>query len=431
MNKLISLLKHPLVVILSAALGGLAGYYDTSFGETARPWGEMYLSALKMSVIPLIFAIISLSVSKFFTQKVKDIHVGKITLTFIAFLVLTSVAGVFSAHMMKPGNIDQEQISDILQATGFTPAKEVGLDEPLGGVSGQNITSFFTDALPNNIFSSLAEGKILQIITFALIFGIAMGIHSRATNSANMSRGLESIQKMLQQIMNTIVTLLPIGIFFLMATQISAVDPHIFNSMIKFVVTAIIMFMSILVLSSIIIWLKSDLGYFRSISALEEAILIVLSTRNSLVGMPSAMEKMKEKLKATPIVIDLATPLGVSLCRYGNTAYFAFITIFISQIYQIPLGANDYLLIVVGCVLAGITTSGVTGILTIPMLALVLDPLGLPLAAVIPLLYAVDPIIDPFRSLSILYTNCAASMWVAGPRKFFAKTSSKMKKTSS
>jgi proton glutamate symport protein len=110
---------------------------------------------------------------------------------------------------------------------------------------------------------------------------------------------------------------------------------------------------------------------------------------------------------------NLVLPLAITLCRFGPIAYFAIATIFVSSLYQSPLGLGDIVVLIVASIFAGMATSGQSGVLTLTMLSIVLSPLGLPLDAVLVLLIAIDPLINPFRTLTIVGTSITVTSFVS------------------
>ncbi|MDC0344900.1 dicarboxylate/amino acid:cation symporter [Alphaproteobacteria bacterium] len=409
-----NIIKSPFAILIGAFAGAYVGYAFPEFGPHAKPWGTLYLSALKMSVVPFIFIAVSLGISSLFMSENKVFSFGKLLSVFGIFLVGSSFVGAISAFFLKPGDLHAEQISKIIKATGFVPAKTITLSEPIELVTSGGFTSFISNALPDNIFGALASGQVLQIISFAVIFGAALGIYHRGIKKP-IPPSFAAIQHILQKIIGAVVSFLPFGIFFLLADQISAVDSAIFSAMIRFLGMAVVMFIILTIISSLLIWQRSGMGYIESVKALQQTLILVLSTSSSLVGMPAAIEALHNKMGMSYKASELSLPLGVSVCRYGTVAYFAFVAVFISQVYQIPLSVNEYIMIITGAVIAGLTTSGLTGIATLPMIGLVLEPIGLPLSAVLALLIAIDPIMDPFRSMTVLYINCASTTFVAKP----------------
>jgi proton glutamate symport protein len=144
------------------------------------------------------------------------------------------------------------------------------------------------------------------------------------------------------------------------------------------------------------------------------ASLLALATRSSATCIPSAIQALTQNLKASVSGTELVMPLGVTMFRFGPAFYYAICTMFIAQMYSRDLALVDYAFIVFASVLASLASAGTTGILTISLVSLVCVPLRLPFEAALVLFIAADTFVDPFRTLAIVYGNCAASVCVTG-----------------
>jgi proton glutamate symport protein len=161
--------------------------------------------------------------------------------------------------------------------------------------------------------------------------------------------------------------------------------------------------------NTLIIWRRSGGTLLSAISRLKEPLIIALGTRNSLATLPSAINAVHEKLGFEKTGTQLILPLATLIGRFGNVLYFALAAMFVAQLYDAPLGVGGLLFAVIGAILAGMATSGSTGILTLAMVTIVLEPMGLPVEAALVLLMAIDPICDPPRTLTIVHTSCAVT----------------------
>jgi hypothetical protein len=132
-----------------------------------------------------------------------------------------------------------------------------------------------------------------------------------------------------------------------------------------------------------------------------------------MATLPSAITCLDKKMGFNHTAVNLTLPLGMTLGRFGNIFYFAVATFFVAQIYGTQLELMHYALIFLGVVFGGTATAGASGIVTLSMLSIVLNPLSLPLEAVLVIFMAIDPIIDPFRTFLIVYVNMAATTLIA------------------
>jgi Na+/H+-dicarboxylate symporter len=245
-----------------------------------------------------------------------------------------------------------------------------------------------------------------------MIFGVSLGL-VKAPTTAALFDTLDSLYRSFNQVIHWLTYLLPFGLCSLLADQLSQVGVEVLLSMVDFVVAAIATFALIYLICTLIIWRRSGVGLWPTVLALKDPTILSLATSSSLACLPAAITSLSENLKFNAQTTNLVTPLAITLCRFGSVIYFASATLFVMQLYQRDLGLASLGIVIVGSILAGMATSGVTGILTLTMLGLVLDPLKLPLEAVLVLFIAIDPLMDPFRTLGIVHTGMAATALVA------------------
>ena len=146
---------------------------------------------------------------------------------------------------------------------------------------------------------------------------------------------------------------------------------------------------------------------------IKEPLLLAFTTQSSLACLPSAIDSLTNELRFESKSTNVVLPLAITLCRFGPIAYFAIATIFVSSLYQAPLGFGSILILIAGSIFAGMATSGLSGVLTLTMLSIVLSPLGLPIDAVLVLLIAIDPLINPFRTLTIVGISITVSCFIS------------------
>jgi proton glutamate symport protein len=402
--------KSPIAIFIGLLTGIYLGLYQKEVSYYIAPLGRIYLSCLQMTIIPLIFASVATSFTNLLASHETKAYLKKIFNVFLLLLLLASGLGMMAALILKPGlGLDKNpDLTKIMNKSGIVIAREVTENDPIELNNAKSLINFLTESVPSNLFSSFAEGKVLQLIVFTIIFGIAIS-YLQTQRREEMLRLLDGVHETFQLIIGGAIRLLPVGVCFLIAEQLSGITFEILVSMLKFVFMAIGAMTVFFFLCSLIIWHNSSLGYFESLAKMKNSIIVTLTTSNSLVALPSATETLVKDFKYDEKIIDLVLPLGIVICRYGNILYFAFATVFISQLYNIPLDMPAYIIILLGSILAGLTTSGSTGIITLSMMTIILEPLGLPFGAALVLFIAIDPIIDPFRSLLIVYANCTAA----------------------
>lgn len=376
------------------------------------PFGKIYLNILKMCILPILIAAISVSIGKLIKSEIDSHFMKNILMVLIGALIISSFIGTLGGLIGQPGaDLDKKSLSvlgSIIREEG-APDLEMNLSKPqIYEEKESSLKIFLTSLFPSNIFAALSNGSNLQILVFSIMFGLAIGfIPEKPAN--HMVDTCDAIYKTFAKIVQWLMYLLPFGICGLIADQLSQMGFEIFFAMTKFVGIVISCFVILFILSNCVIWFKTRTSFSTVLSALKEPIVIALGTANSLASVPSALTAMHENLKFDKEDVDLLVPLCITLCRFGPVLYFAIASFFVAQLYEIPLGANEILLIFIGSILAGMATAGTSGITALPLMAIVLAPLELPLDAVLVLFIVVDPIISPFRVLAIVHTSCAAA----------------------
>ncbi|OJX12295.1 MAG: hypothetical protein BGO77_03865 [Caedibacter sp. 37-49] len=409
---------NPCSVLGGIFLGIMVGIHEKDLAYLISPLGKIYLSALQMSVVPLIIVMITCSIARFIQSKGLKVSISYILLVFLLGLIISTMIGLLCAAIFEPGhNINEKMLAKIMKDSASSMIREVDLQTSIELDAFQNFNQFISELIPKNFFAALAEGKILQIVIFTIILGTAIGSIESSSQKVLLAL-FENTQKALQTILSWLTFVLPLGVFSLMADQISKIDLSLLFVMTNFICSLTFAFFILIFLSSIIIWVNFKGKYLESISVMGTTAIVALTTRNSFLAMSEATEAFTAKLKFDPITTNLLLPLGITICRYGNVLYFAFTAVFIAQLYNVPLTFITYNVILFGSIIAGITTSGATGLASIALISIVLEPLGLPLGAVFVLLIAVDVIIEPLRTLAIVYPNCAATSFFAKNKKY-------------
>jgi len=276
------------------------------------------------------------------------------------------------------------------------------------------VAAFFRGLIPANIFQALSAGSTLAVVFFAIIFGIAVGF-LRDRQAAVLIEFLEAVFEAFQKLINWSLYLLPFGLVCLLAGQVATLGPRIFMAMSKFIVIYGIGCAAIFVVVTIVIWARSGISNpFRVVSGLFEPVMLAFATRNSMATLPSAISCLDSRLGFERAAVNLTLPLGMTVGRFGNIFYFGLASFFVIQIYGMTLTPEQYPLVLLGVIFAGTATAGASGIVTLSVINIVLNPLRLPVEAALVIFMAIDPIIDPLRTFLIVYVNMAAAALIAG-----------------
>lgn len=407
-------LRSPWAILASVVLAIYIGTAHKDIAVLLAPLGDFYLGLLKMCVLPILLAAITTSIGKLMRSSNAAQYIKRILLVFPLGLIAASGVTVVLAAVIGPGrNLSAntlESLGVLVNDSGID--LEMALTGPLPEESSKGVGSFLINLVPDNIFYALSQGETLKVLIFSIIVGISLGlIRDRVTEPCFDI--LEAIYRTFNQLINWLTMILPIGLFSLLAYQLSQQGIDVMLSMINFVIAALVIFLGIYVLSTLVVWQQSKMPFLKVLAALREPSILALATSSSLACLPSSITQLSEALKFSRQTVNLVTPLSITVCRFGSVIYFALGSVFVMQLYDKPINLGNVTVVIIGSIFAGMATAGVTGILTLTMLGIVLEPLQLPLEAVLVLFVAIDPIMDPFRTLGIVHTGIAATAVIA------------------
>lgn len=410
---IVTFLQNPFVIIFSVVLGLFIGFYSPSMGSALEPYGNAFMALLEMSLLPIIISAVALSVSNLLCVKNDHVHSSKMMLIIFSIALIVSAVSCLIAYAFDPaagllgsGNL---KIKEITTSSAFLDRElNVSIVETVEG----GLSHFLVTSVPKNIFHALAQGNMLQIIIFSIIFGVAISYLIK-TERLKVQAFCNTTLTIFQKIIMSITVWLPLAIICLMAGGASAIGVEIMMQMGGFILKIYLVFTLIFVASTWVIKTRVNCSFLEVLRALKDPIIIAFGTRSAILPIPSILDAFENKIPINQSIAKLLVPLGAVLGRFGNIAYFAFLAIFIAGVYQTEMSFSYFAVIIVLSTLAGLSTAGATGILTLSALSIVLNPLHLPLGAILPILIAVDAIIDPMRTLISVYTNCAAVAFIS------------------
>lgn len=410
---LVRFFQNPFVILSSVLLGLAIGFYDPIMGRALEPYGNAFMALLEMSLIPIVVCAVAISISNLLSIKNNRINSGKIIAIIFSLTVIISLFSALFSYVLDPAagllNTDNVKIKEISTSASFVNRT---LNASVVISTQEGIAKFLMNSVPKNIFNSLASSNMLQIIIFSIIFGIAVSYLVKSER-LKVHSFCNTTLTIFQKIITSITIWLPIAIVCLMAGGASSIGLDVMLQMSGFVFKIYVVFFIIFFLSTWVIKSRAKCTFMEVIHYLKDPIVIAFGTRSAILPIPSILEAFQHKFNFNQSLSKLLIPLGAVLGRFGNISYFAFLAIFIAGIYQTELTFNVFMVIVFLSILAGLVTAGATGILTLSALSIVLDPLQLPLGAILPILIAVDAIVDPMRTLTSVYTNCAVVAFIS------------------
>ena len=412
--KIISkILTNGYTTLVSAVLAVIVGIVFPAVGNSLKPFSDMFLTLISISVIPIIFSSVTCSIIKMITSKLNEITVSKIIFTFIGALVFSGIIGLVVGMVSNLGSSvkDSEVVSNMIFQDVQKSIAELSIYEPLSSLKKFSFSDFLSSLLPKNPFAAFADGNIIQILSISILVGVAVA-HLEVPKQEMTLRYLGVLMQSFKRVLKIPTKILPIGMFLLLSSNLSKIKINDLLAMKYFCLSALTCFAVIILAALLILFIYSPIGIKQSLKSLKETIIVAFSTCSNQATLPFLTVTLREKFKLPEQGVDLAIPLGITMCRVSNVAYYAFVSIFIASIYNEPLSIYEYGFVVFGAIVTSFAASGASGVIAISMISIILDPLNLPMESILVVLVAVDPIIDPFRTVTSLIMNAAVSCFI-------------------
>jgi proton glutamate symport protein len=427
-----NLLLSPWMVLGGMAAGIIIGVYFQDLVTYVAPLGEIYLSILKMSVIPIMVSAVIVSLAKLLRSRETSKYLNKIVVLSALFFLGTAAIGLLTGTVLKPlthGDavmqknigrlmIDKDEAASVGGRFEFKSViKEIDSRfHPAEEKDSRLLSGFVLDLIPVNIFTALSEGKTLKIVFFSIVLGIMLKFISQKSSDI-LIKSFDGIFEAFQMLIKFAMYFLPFGLCALLADQFSKIGPSVLTSLITLIILIYGSSLVIFFISTLIIWQFAGGSYFRQYRALKDAVMIALGTRSSFTALPSAISGLADGLKLNKDRTKLTVSLGFTLCKYGKILIFCIGSVFAAYLYEYSLGFESYVIIIIGSILAGMAASGAPSIVSRSMISMVLAPLGIPAEAIIVILLAIDPVVDPVITLVSTYPNYAVTAIIAGDAK--------------
>jgi len=377
-----------------------------------KPWGTIFINLLKLIAVPLIFVslvngISSLSdISKLSRIGLKTLTIYVITTVFAVFVGLSLV------NLIKPGNTfsEEKRIAFNEQFQNDVNEKELLAEER----KGESPLQYVVDIVPDNIISAASDnGRMLQVIFFAIIFGV--GLVLVPFKKVEVVKGFFSgLNDVIMKIVDIIMIVAPYGVLALMAALVVdfSGDIDLFLALGLYSITVVIgLFFMILFFYPTIISLFTKIRYFEFLRGILPAQLVAFSTSSSAATLPVTKEQVENELGVSQKISGFVLPIGVTINMDGTSCYQAIAAVFIAQVFGIPLDVGDQLTIVLMATLASIGAPGIPSG-SIVMLVAVLSAVGLP-AAGLALILGIDRPLDMLRTVVNITGDSTVSTLVA------------------
>ena len=404
-------------ILLGMTLGVLVGVIFTTFesgpqmiSHWVKPFGTIFINALKLIAMPLILGSLIKGVSD-----LKDIsrlsRMGGRTIgIYIMTTVVAVMIGLIMVNTIKPGKSISEKTRQELVETYQSDAEEKQAVAQKQKDAGP--LQALVDLVPDNIFKATTEnGNMLQVIFFALFFGIGL-ILIPAEKSKPVKDFFDAFNEVILKLIDLIMLVAPYGVFALLAALVvESPSLDLFSALGMYALTLVIglflMGLFYLLLVRIIVKFKPK----KFIEGIAPAQLLAFSTSSSAATLPVTMDRVEEYLGVDEEVASFVLPIGATINMDGTSLYQAVAAVFIAQAFGMDLSVGTQLGIIITATLASIGAAAVPGAGMV-MLVIVLGQAGIPEAG-LALIFAIDRPLDMCRTVVNITGDASVSMMVA------------------
>ncbi len=396
-----------IALLLAVLVGWLVDPESSLFGVSLVAVfdfiGKLFLNALKMLIVPLITASIIVGVSSLG----RGDAFGRLGGKTLGYYVITStfaiLIGITVVNIIQPGIVDGEPAKEILGLSEDTDE----VTAKVAGKSAANVVGIFLRMIPTNIVSAAAEGQMLGIIFFSLLFGFFIARIKPKTGQLLQSFW-QGVFDVMMCITELVMKFAPVGVFALVAEVVTVSGFDAFQPLLVFFFTVLIaLLIHIVVVMPLLLRFVGGVNPIRHYQAMAPALLTAFSTASSSATLPVTIECVQDRAGVSNRVTSFVLPLGATVNMDGTALYECVAAIFIAQAYGLDLTVAQQISIVM---LALMTSIGVAGIpsASLVAIAIILAAIGLP-AEGIGLILVVDRVLDMCRtSVNVFSDSCGA-----------------------
>ena len=398
-----NLTRNILLGMFAGFVVGAFFYYTNFFSDQATLFVEKYIfvlgstifiNLLKMLIVPLIFFSLVSGISSLNNLS----SLGKITSKTIAlYLATTAIAvslSLFIGTIFKPGS-------------GYSSSISVA---PESLPKSQGVFETIVNIFPSNILEAMANNEMLAVVFFSILFGLALSKTNHLTD--NLSNSFEKLNTVFMQLVITVISFAPIGVFCLIGKFVIVDGLDVFQEAFKYVVLLIaVLIIHAFVTYTVILKLFTTISIKRFFVKMKDVAIFAFSTSSSAATIPVTLKTVQDELGVNKNVASFVVPVGATINMDGTAIMQGMATVFIAQMSGIDLTLIQYVQVVLLAVVASIGAAAVPSAGTIT-LVLILQQFGLPLEA-IGIILAVDRILDMLRTSVNVTGDAAVSCIVA------------------
>lgn len=397
-------------MVIALTLGVLFGFiFSNSFevwGNVIDGIGKIFLNAINMIVIPLVFLSTVLGISTMSSSSSMGRIALKTFLYFIVTAVFAAIVGVLVAEVLRPGygtyivNVDAGEVLDVAQKT-----KSSTLMDKIVGI------------VPKNIFEAFSSGNILPIILFALLFGYFV-TKVQTNRQTTINTLFESLNDVVMALTNFVIRFAPLGIFAIVMGLVGSQandTTTLQNCFRSFAFFVIVVWISLIVMGGIVlpimVGLMAKVSPIQHLKQIYSALMVAFSTSSSYSALPLIISDAKEKMGVSNNIASFTVPLGITFNKIGTIVYECVAVIFVAQAVGVDLTVAQQVSLIGASIVTvlGAPSVPMAGVITLAVLLVAMD---LP-TDYIGMFMAIDILCDMPKTLLNAYSVSCSAIIVA------------------
>ena len=395
--KKVSLAWQIVIGLILGIVVGAVFYGNPHVEQILQPFGNIFLRLIKMIVVPIVISCLVVGVAGAGDMK----SLGKLGIkTIVYFEVITTIAiilGILMVNIFQPGaGVDKTQLIKSDMSTYVTTAKTT---------QTHSMVDTFVNIVPTNVVQAFANGDMLAIIFFSVMFGLGVAaIGEKGVPILNFFRGTADA---MFYVTDKVMKIAPLGVFALIGVTVSKFG---LASLIPLGKLVVVVYAAMIIFVLVVLGIVAKIaGYniFKLLAYLKDELVLGYSTASSETVLPRIMEKM-ERLGCPKGIVSFVIPTGYSFNLDGSTLYQAIASLFIAQMYGIHLSLGQQITLVVILMVTSKGMAGVAGASIVVLLSTV-GSMGIPVEGVAFIL-GVDRILDMARTCVNVVGNSLAAI---------------------
>ena len=394
-----------LAVIAGRLSGTDAALFGIRFLDVYTFLGTLFMNALKMLIVPLIMSSIITGIAGISDGSALGRLGGKTLLYYLTTSLLAVLVGLLMVNLLAPGLVDGEPAREVISFMG--EADTAAIAERVQGRGAGDVVDIFIRMIPANIVAAAAQGKMLGLIFFSLLFGYFM-TRIEGSPAATLKDFWQGMFAVMMKITDWVMMFAPLGVFALVAKVVATTGFAAFEPLMVFFFTVLgALAIHLLLVLPVLLRLLGGVNPLRHFKAMTPALLTAFSTASSSATLPITMDCVERRAGVSNQTTSFVLPLGATVNMDGTALYECVAAMFIAQAYGLELSfATQFTVVLV----ALLTSIGVAGIPAASLVAItiILTAIGLPVEAV-GLILAVDRVLDMCRtSVNVFSDSCGA-----------------------